>query len=116
MYAAAFAVMLAAGIGPALYFSWSFRPRRPFSLLNLDAGGWVPVIALLYVWSGLRYALGLSTPPRSIVEAVLGLGIGVAIDALLIVRAVHWHRLRAEGRSLPYLGPERRHEDVTPQA
>jgi hypothetical protein len=116
VYAVAFGIVLAAGLGPAVYFSWSFRPRRPFSLLNLDAGGWVPVIALLYAWSAVRYALGMSTPPETFGEAAVGLGFGVAIDLLLIVRAVHWHRLRAEGRALPYLGPERRHEDVTPQA
>lgn len=116
VYAVAFAVVLAAGLAPALYFSWSFRPHRPFSLLNLDAGGWVPVIALLYIWSGVRYAIGLSTPPASIPEAAAGLVLGVLIDALLIVRAVHWRRIRVEGRPVPYTGPERRREDVTTQA
>ena len=111
LYAVAFAAVIAAGLVPALYFSWSFRPVRPFALVNLDAGGWVPVIAAMYLWAAVRYAIGASDPPSSPLEAVGGLGLGVAIDFVLIVRAVHWHRLRAERRPLPYMGPERRHED-----
>lgn len=116
LYAAALLIVLAAGLVPALYFTWTFRPARPFSLLNLDAGGWVPVIALLYAWAGVRYVLGMSTPPDTLAEAVLGLGLGVAIDFLLLVRVIHWRRLRRENHPLPYLGPERRHEATTPEA
>lgn len=116
MYAVALVAVLAAGLLPALYFSWTFRPAHPLALLNLDAGGWVPVIALLYGWAAIRYAVGMSTPPESFGEACLGLGLGALIDFLLIVRVVHWRRLRREARPLPYLGPERRHETSTPEA
>lgn len=107
MYGISLTVVLAAGLAPALYFSWTFRPRRRFARDTFDAGAWVGAIALLYAWISFRNVVGLAVPPRRFLDgagtiAVLGL-----VDVVLLFRAFQWRRLRREGR-LPYLGVERR--------
>lgn len=82
------------GLLPSAYFVATWRPARRWSTRQLDTGGWVPVIAVLYLLAGVRGLLGLNRLPETIASGLLPLAIGAAIDGVLWLRAVRWAQFR----------------------
>lgn len=102
-------LVLVGGLVPAGYFLSTWRPSkllRP-GVRELDAGGWVWAIFLLYLSSAARAVVGHPTP--TLAPALIGLAIGVMVDALLVLRAMHWRRLRHSTEL-----PQRRSTDTPP--
>jgi len=103
-YAVGLWVVLAGGIVPAGYFTWTWRPRRRWTGTQLDAGAWVQVVLALYLVSALRGALGGVNEPTSWWTGALSLTLGVAINTVLWVRMLRWRAFkrdhpRAEGEA-----------------
>jgi hypothetical protein len=98
-------IVLAGGLIPAAWFTWTWRPRRRWSPRQLDAGGWVHVILALYLLSAFRLATGQSKLPDSVPEALFGLVIGAGIDVVLWVRVTRWLEFRRGAQPLT------RHDD-----
>lgn len=103
----AYWAMLISGIIPALYFLLTWRPSRLWRLRELDTGGWVFGILLLYLSAAVRTLLSAAPPPTMDV-AVVNLVLGFAVGVILWVRALHWHAMRQEFREKP----GRRMDDV----
>lgn len=82
------------GLLPSAYFIATWRPSRRWSTRQLDTGGWVPVIAALYLSAAVRGLLGDVHAPDTLAAGVIPLTIGVGIDAVLWLRAVRWARFR----------------------
>jgi hypothetical protein len=82
-----------AGLIPGIFFVATFRPRWARLGEGLDVGGWIVVIVLLYLRQAILLLVGLKAPTPEI--GLINLGFGVAIDALLWMRALRWHRLRS---------------------
>lgn len=78
------------GLIPAAYFMWTYRPQHRFSARQLDAGGWVPIIAALYLLSVVNTLLGRNEPPESAIAGSIALSIGAGIDAMLWLRVARW--------------------------
>lgn len=82
------------GLIPGGYFIVTFRPRLSRLGDGVDAGGWAIVIMLLYVRSVIMLLLGARIP--EVGAGVVNVAFGAAVDALLWLRAVRWHRLRRD--------------------
>lgn len=89
----ALAAVIAGGLIPAAYVTATYRPRKRLSATQLDAAGWVPIVAALYVLAAFNLVTGQRRTP-DLVEGVVSLTIGVGIDGLLWLRAVTWWRMR----------------------
>lgn len=87
-------VLIVAGLVPALYFLWSWRPRRRWSATQLDAGGWVAIIAGLYLLAAFRAATGGYSQPRTIGQEIATFTLGAGIDAVLWLRVIRWRSFR----------------------
>lgn len=98
-------IVLLVGWVPSSYFVATFRPRMSRFLDGLDVAGLVAVLAIVYARQMVLLALG-----RDQQRDVARIVIYAALDALLWVRAVRWHRLR---QSMGTSGmPRRRTSDV----
>jgi len=93
-YEAAMWVVILGGLAPAGYFLVTWRPRRRWSLRQLDAGGWVLVIWLLYALAAFRLAAGHYRQPSTAVDGALALVVGAGIDAVLWLRVARWVSFR----------------------
>lgn len=90
-YAVTLAVLLAAGLIPAVAFIGQHRPRQWRRLAAWDASGFVIVAALIYARNlVLLVSRWPGVPPRSTGDAVFGIVSLVAIDALFVLRIVSW--------------------------
>lgn len=111
MYVGGLWLVVLGGLVPSLYFISTYRPRRRLAARQLDAGGWVFIIAALYALQTWRLSMGSVAVPRW-PEGLGVLVIGAAIDGLLWLRVLVWRRVRqavARGEV-----PARRHDDPPP--
>lgn len=97
-YWPALAAIIAAGILPAVYFLWTWRPSRALATSSIDAGGWVAVVLALYLLAALRGLFGQYRLPDTVLEAVLGLLVGAGIDGVLWLRVIRWRAFRRSAR------------------
>lgn len=108
-YWPALGLVIAGGILPAAYFTWSWRPQRRWSARQLDAGGWVHVILALYLLAAFRGVAGHYRLPSTVPEAVASLAVGAAIDVVLWIRVLRWVSFRRDPDQ-----PQRRAGDPAP--
>lgn len=107
-----FAALLAVGMLAAAYFVFTYRPAQRWGLLALDAMLWVPAVLALLLLAAWRY-LTDQVRPKGWREAAAFLAVFGFIDLALIVRVLHWRRVRrvareAEEDGVRYIGPDRR--------
>lgn len=93
-------VLLVIGIVPAFYFVGTFRPRRHGLPASVDVAGLGAVVLLLYLRQVTLLAIG-AVAPSSVEAKVSGIVFGVAIDALLWLRAARWWKVRRQTRRDP---------------
>ncbi len=94
-------IVIIGGLIPSLYFVWSWRPRARFSARQLDAGGWVAVIAALYLLAAVRAALGQYETDVAPDDWFATIVIGLAIDAVLWIRVLRWREFQRGGDDHP---------------
>lgn len=94
-------IVILGGLIPSLYFVWSWRPRARFSARQLDAGGWVAVIAALYLLAAVRAATGQYEATPDVDDWLVTVGIGGAIDSVLWLRVFRWRAFRRDGDDHP---------------
>lgn len=94
-------IVIVGGLIPSLYFVWTWRPRARFSARQLDAGGWVAVIAALYLLAGVRAAMGQYKTDVEPVDWFATAIIGGAIDCVLWLRVFRWRAFRRDGDDHP---------------
>lgn len=113
-YAAASVLLLVCGIAPAVWFGWSWGRRmggKLWSLDALDAGGWVYGLLAVYAFQAVVYAVAGVPEPTSWWLGAARLSLGVLLDAIIVLRALAWRRLRRNyRRRSPQVGesPRRR--------
>lgn len=86
--------LIVAGLVPSLWFVYSWRPSRRWSARALDAGGWVAIIAALYLLAALRAALGHYREPASLADAIATFTIAGAVDLVLWLRVLRWRQFQ----------------------
>jgi hypothetical protein len=100
-YGAASVLLILAGLVPGAWFGWSWGRRMRGRLLTLDAldaGGWVYGLLAVYAFQGFVYLLeGVPEPPSWWLGAAR-LALGVLLDAIIVLRALAWRRLRRSYR------------------
>jgi hypothetical protein len=104
-YYAVLWIVIAGGLVPAVYFLTTWRPARRWSPLQLDAGGWVAVVAALYLLAAIRVVLGHYSVPSSRWQAIASFAVGFAIDGVIWLRALRWRSFRTNP-------PQRRSTDA----
>lgn len=92
-FALAWAV-IAAGLVPAVVFLVVFRPAQWVRSAQLDANGWVIVVAMFYVQGVIGLVAGAPTPMT--VPAVTVTLLRLGTDWLLWRRLLLWWRWRRE--------------------
>lgn len=88
--------LIVAGLVPSLWFVYSWRPSRRWSARALDAGGWVAIIAALYLLAALRAAFGHYREPATLADALATFAIGAGVDAVLWLRVLRWREFRKD--------------------
>lgn len=94
----------AGGTYLVLYKAW--QPRRWRSILAQDASGWVVVLWLLYLWSGLRLLVNqvtgntaASAPLPGFRAQLVTLALGFGLDGAFVMRLWrYWQAVREERR------------------
>lgn len=111
-YDAALAVVVVAGVLPAGYFVWTYRPRQRWRLDALDAGGWVAIILVLYLLTAWRLVAGGVREPEEWWDGASSLLVAGLVDVVLWVRVLNWRRIRRDVER--YGWPPRRRADDPP--
>jgi ABC-type uncharacterized transport system permease subunit len=93
------------GLGLSGAFLLLHRPRHWMRLEAVNSSGWIALMAVLFA-RGLALLIirGGPSPFQGWADTVLSLGVGFAIDALLLLRLVSWMRFK-----------RRRNEDDPPE-
>lgn len=94
-------ILILGGLVPSLWFVYSWRPAARWSARQLDAGGWVGIIAGLYVLAALRAILGHYREPANLVDGLGTFAIGALIDAILWLRVLRWESFRRDAPEHP---------------
>jgi ABC-type uncharacterized transport system permease subunit len=87
--------MYALGLGLSGAFLLLHRPRHWMRLEAVNSSGWIVLMAVLFA-RGLALLLirGGPIPFQGWTDTVISLGLGFAIDALLLLRLVSWFRFK----------------------
>lgn len=86
LYSILLAVLCGSGLLMALAFLITHRPRRWRSVPAIDASGWVLIVLVAYGRTAALLVLGWPLAARDLAGAVVGLGMSVLVDALLVLR------------------------------
>jgi hypothetical protein len=100
-------LMYGLGLGLSGAFLLLHRPRHWMRLEAVNSSGWIVLMAVLFA-RGLALLIirGGPSPFRGWADTVLSLGVGFAIDALLVLRLLSWFRFTSRrDKDLP-LPPE----------
>lgn len=89
-------IVIVGGLIPSLYFVWSWRPHRRWGATQLDAGGWVGVIAALYLLAAVQLAVDGNRRDVDAVDWFTTVVIGGAIDAVLWLRVFRWRAFKRD--------------------
>ena len=104
--------------GAWFVLGWWPRVKPKFNLEAFDAGGWAAVATLVFGYVGAGYLFGYLHHPVTITvaQSIARVSIYGLFTAMLVVRLVHWRRLRRN--RLRDLGEQGRrdmeHTDLSP--
>lgn len=88
-------LMYGLGLGFSGAFLLLHRPRHWMRLEAINSAGWVVLVALLYARAlALLLIRGGPAPYRGWADTAVSLGIGFAVDVLLVLRLVSWARFK----------------------
>lgn len=101
---AQFAVVLAGLIPAVVFLLLHGRPTRLLRAEAINATGWIVIVVLQYTRAlsllSLKMVHHQSVGYGSASQATLSIGLGLMVDALVIVRLVSFVRWRAARRAL----------------